>query len=170
MKKNVLFYGKEYPRKYITEVVIKKRRAALVRQKELFLFSKGFVHVRLNDGTSKTFSAGQWDEVDMIFHDSGNNKDQEVLFLDEKINANWTLVFVYFFDEDEGVYTFFAERTTMNVLGATYGTNAYKGSFLSQMALNIASLIAPSLLYEILDVEQRIEEDDMTLLTLVTER
>ena len=169
MSKVIEIKGKEYRRKYVSQIVVNKRCGVLVRNKELFAFNDGLIYVRLSNGTNQKFYVGRNENnnIGMMFYDCGVNKEQSICFSDEVIDRNWSTVFVYLFDEEEGAYMLFAERSTMNAIGALYKAEAGCALAVKQMALNIASLIDSALLYEILDMEQMSEEREMSLITQI---
>lgn len=168
MGKTIRIAGNEYRRKNITEIIVGRERAAIIHHKEMCIFGNGIIHLKLIDGTTQIYYVGRDEnsEFNMIFYDSGVNSEQRIFFLDETINREWETFFVYLFDEEEGAFMLFAERSTMNIIGALYGIEkSDSGSFVGQMALNVASLIETSLFREIMTIRQREKGYEVSLIT-----
>lgn len=161
MSKKIVISGTEYPCKKISRIVVKNKQAALIRNKEMFLFSRGIVVVTCGGELMKYYVSKEDNEIGILFYDASINNEQRIFFSDEVLNSKWETVFVYLFDED-GVYVLFAKSSVMNTSGVLYdGGNS---PLTRQMALNIAGLIQPSLVREIIDDIELMSTDEASLL------
>lgn len=155
MSKTVFIQGKEYPRKRLARVVLGSGKAALIKHKDMALFSHGIAVLKLEGGRTERFQVGQTDEqLDVFFYDTAIENEQIIIFSDEQRNKRWKSIFIYLFD-DEGVFLIFASRELMNLIGmlCESGSTVYV-SEIRQRALNLATLVMPELAEDILEQEK----------------